>query len=134
LLCRRRWSSAPYESALYLALHDHRVDRAPDIIDRAVAHQLDCAGVGIDLDLADMTAIGEGGEVHRLVALCAQLPAEFLRKIAALDGGAGDRENPNRPVGSLDAELAPGEFEIGRRGLQHMAGDPESLFDDLGRR
>jgi len=33
-----------------LAVHDHRVDRAPDIVDGGITHNLNRAGVGIDLD------------------------------------------------------------------------------------
>ena len=40
----------------------------PTIVDRAVAHDLDRAGLGIDLDLADVAAIGKAGEVDGLVA------------------------------------------------------------------
>ena len=117
-----------------LAVHDHRIDRAPDIVDRAVANQLDRAGLRIDFDLADMATIGKGGEVHGLVALRAEFPAQLIGEVAALDRGAGHREDPDRAVGALHAELAAGELEIGRRGLQHMAGDAQPLFDDLGRR
>src|SRR5207249_4202810 len=45
------------DAAMDLAVHDHRVDRPSDIVDRAVAHDLDGTGVGIDLDLADVAAI-----------------------------------------------------------------------------
>jgi hypothetical protein len=40
-----------------LAVHDHRVDGAADVVDRRVADDLDHAGLRIDLNLADVAAI-----------------------------------------------------------------------------
>jgi hypothetical protein len=41
-------------AAMDLAMHDERVDDGADIVDRAIAHELGDAGLGIDFDLADM--------------------------------------------------------------------------------
>ena len=42
-----------------LAIHDQRVDAAPDIVDDGVAGDVDPSGLGIDLGFADRTAIGK---------------------------------------------------------------------------
>ncbi len=51
-----------------LAMHDHRIDAAADIVDARVAGDLDAAGVGVDLDLAHAGAVGEHLPVHFVVA------------------------------------------------------------------
>src|SRR5215470_15088102 len=43
-----------------LTVHDFWIYRAADVVDRDVAHQRECSRFRIDLDLADMTAIGPG--------------------------------------------------------------------------
>ena len=43
-----------------LALEADRVDHRADIVDHDVADDLERAGIGVDLDLADMAAIGIG--------------------------------------------------------------------------
>ena len=42
-----------------LPVDDYLMDDGADIVDRHIAEDLDHAGVGIDLDLADMTAVRE---------------------------------------------------------------------------
>ena len=63
---------------MHLAVDDHRVDRAPDIVDRAVAHDVEHPGLGVDLDLADMAAVRKRGELDGLVALTAQRTAQLV--------------------------------------------------------
>ena len=70
-------------AAMDLAMHDQRIDRAPDIIDGVVAHDFDDAGVGVDLDLADVAAIGETCEVDCLVAFGTERAAQLLGQIVA---------------------------------------------------
>jgi hypothetical protein len=50
------------DAAMRLAVQDQRIDRAADIVDRAVARELDFAGFPIDLDFGDMEAVREGGD------------------------------------------------------------------------
>ena len=54
-------------AAMGLAVHDQRVDAASDIVDDGIAGNVDPAGLGIDLDLADGTAIGKDRIVHLVV-------------------------------------------------------------------
>ena len=114
-----------------LAVHDHRIDRAADIIDGGITDQFDDAGLGVDLDLADMAAIGEGGEIDGLVAFGGERPAQFVGKIVAPRRLGGNFEDPERAVGALDREAAIDEFDIGRVGLQDVARDLQAFGDDV---
>ena len=42
-----------------LAVNDERVDGPADIVDCCIANQFECAGLAIDLNLADMRALGK---------------------------------------------------------------------------
>ncbi len=53
------------EAAMDLAGDDHRVHLVAEIVDRGQREDVDLAGLGIDLDLAEMDAIGEG-EIRRI--------------------------------------------------------------------
>src|SRR2546425_10853291 len=48
------------DPAMDLALEQQRVDGAAEIVDDGVALNYDVAGIGIDLDLDDVAAVGEG--------------------------------------------------------------------------
>ena len=63
---QQRLPNALGDPALHLALDDHRVDDAPDVIDGGKVDDLCNAGLGVNLYLADMTTAGEG-EVQRVV-------------------------------------------------------------------
>ena len=58
----QRLARALGDAAMGLAVQDQRVHRAADIVDRGVAVDAHHAGLGIDLDLADMPAIGIGAD------------------------------------------------------------------------
>jgi len=55
------------DAAMCLAMQDHRVDRAPDVVDSGVADDIDSAGFRIDLDLADLRAVRKARDRQRLV-------------------------------------------------------------------
>jgi hypothetical protein len=44
-----------------LPVDQQRIDDGAEIIDERIADDLDYSGLGVDLDLGDMAAIGEGG-------------------------------------------------------------------------
>jgi hypothetical protein len=62
-----------------LAVDQHRVHRAAAIVNRGIADNIDKAGLGIDLDLADCTGIGIGGDAHRFVGDPRQRSAQIAR-------------------------------------------------------
>ena len=47
------------DAAMHLALDDHRVDDVAEIVDRRPTDDLGVAGIGIDLDLADVQPAGK---------------------------------------------------------------------------
>ena len=59
-------------AAMGLAVHDHRVDGAPDIVDRRIADDLDRTGLGIDLDLADLGTVRKTRDWQGLVGYRSQ--------------------------------------------------------------
>ena len=63
---QQRLADALRDAAMHLALDDHRIDDGAEVVDRGPADDLGLAGVGIDLDLADVAA-GREGEVGRIV-------------------------------------------------------------------
>ena len=81
-----------------LAVHDHRVDSATDIVDRGITHQIEASGLRIDLDLADMRAIGKAKLQNRLVARAVERSAQFLRQAFVIRRGCGNLENSDMPV------------------------------------
>src|SRR5215472_4549925 len=119
------------DAAMDLAMDDQWVDGAADIVDRRIADDLDDAGIGIDIDLADMAAIREAREIDGLVAFGGKRPAQLLRQVVAAQRRRCGLEYADRPVGALDAKTAVGEFEIGRSCLQHVAGDLRAFGDDV---
>ena len=52
-------ANALYDPARDLAFEQERVDGAPEIVDDGIALDCDAAGIGIDLDLGDLAAVGE---------------------------------------------------------------------------
>ena len=119
------------DAAMDLALQQQRVEHGAHIVDDAVIDDPDLAGVGVDLDLADMAAIGKvlhPGDIARArFEPGFDVGRQFRRKV----GGPRHLDELHRPVGSRHAEGAVDEFEIGLRGLQQMGGDRFRLFDDL---
>ena len=85
-----------------LAMQDHRVDRAADIVDRGVADDLDRAGLGVDLDLADLRAVGEAGDRKRLVRDRGERPPQIRRQDPCVRPRRCDLEEADCPVGAGD--------------------------------
>jgi hypothetical protein len=61
-----------------LTVKDERIDCTAHIIYRGVADDLNLAGIGIDLDLADLRAIGKARDRERLVGNAGERPLQFL--------------------------------------------------------
>ena len=93
------------DTAMYLTMHDHRVHRAPDVIYRGVTCDRHRTRIRIDLDFADMAAIGERGQVHRLIAYAIQA-TQVVRQVVALHGGGCNVEDADRAIRSRDDEAA----------------------------
>ncbi|MEA3192053.1 MAG: aerobic carbon-monoxide dehydrogenase large subunit, partial [Betaproteobacteria bacterium] len=119
-------------TAVDLALDDHRVDDVAEVVDGGPLGDRHDAGLGVDLDLADVDA-GREGEVRRVVegALLQPrlelLPRELVRDV----GLQGDLAEAEGAVGAGDRELAVLELDVALARLEHVAGDLLALGDDL---
>ena len=116
---------------MHLALDDHRVDEAAEIVGGDELHDLGVAGLRVDLDLADVAA-GREGEVGRVVErafLQARLHAR--RQIVRRIGGEADLCPGQLLVGAGDAHLAVGDLDVAFRGFHQMRGDLLRLRLDL---
>ena len=100
------------DAAMGLAVQDHRVDRATDIVDRGIADDLDGTGLGIDLDLADLRAVGKTGDGERLVGDAGERPLQILWQVIARNGGRGDLENADLTIGAGDTVSAAFELDV----------------------
>ena len=114
-----------------LAFHQQRIDDGADVVDHAVAHDLDDAGFRLDLDLADVAAIGEivdteikyrGGDEARL---------HPFRQLGRNGRGLGDLVDGDGLVGLRAREDAVGELGVVERNLQQVRGERVGLDQDL---
>ena len=116
------------DAAMDLSFDHHLVDDIAHVIDGGVADHIDLAGFGIDLDLADMAAIGKG-HLGRDELLGRIQPAiEFCGQIHVLDAIC-QFKNADLPVGPLNPEPSRIELHIGCRRLEHMPGERLAFLD-----
>ena len=97
----------------------------PTVVDVRVAHDLDHAGLGIDLDLADRAAVGKGarrGMVSSLIAVerAAQVIGQVVR---ARSAAAATSNRPSERSVPFTLKRPSREFDVGRVGLQQWRGD-----------
>ena len=52
-------SQTLHDAAMHLSGDKHRIDDPAEIVEHVIGDDLDLAGIGIDLDFADMATIGE---------------------------------------------------------------------------
>ena len=121
------------DAAMYLAFQEQRIDGAADLVDGVVAQDLDGAGLGIDLDLADVTTIGIGRRAAAIGAGLEQPVFHAGRQAARHERGLGDIDQADRFVGAADGERAFLESEIGLGRFQHMRGDFLAVLHHLVR-
>ena len=119
------------DAAMCLAMQDQRVDRSPDIIDRGIADDLHPACFRIDLNLADVRAVGEASDRQRLVGNAVQRALQFLGQARVCLRGPGDFEDADLAVGSGHSVLASIEFDVGLACFEQEACDLAAFFDDL---
>ncbi len=84
-------------AAVDLALDEHRVDHAPDVVHHRVADDRDRARVLVDLDLAHLAAVGKGHRRRRERRRLGEPGLQVRRKLARLVGGAGHRPRSATP-------------------------------------
>src|SRR2546429_95122 len=114
-----------------LSLHEHRVPHAPAVADARVARDAHGAGLLVDLDLADLRAVGERDRRRSERRLLAEARLHPLRKLARHVGGARDVGERHAAVGALHGELPVlVDHVLGSR-LEQARGDPSPALDDL---
>ena len=126
----QRLADALRDAAMDLAVDDQRIDRAADVVDRDIIDQRHFSRIGIDLDFADMRAIGVARVEHGLVAGGVERPLQIFRQILALGCRARHFENADGVVGAFHGEVAVLEFDIGGGGFEQMLGDAQAFFDN----
>src|SRR5439155_3118547 len=119
------------DAAMDLALEADRVHHRADVVDDDVADDLQRAGIGVDLNLTDMAAIGIGVVVGGEGAGLVEAAFEAWRQAAGLERGLGDVGDVDAAVGAGDREIAVGEFYVGGGGFEQMRRNAFALGDDL---
>ena len=94
------------EPAVHLALEGQRVDYRADIVDDDIVDQADRAGLGIDLDLADVT--GAGDTVIAVFTLAIAAGATYLEAahLANYAGGIAVMKRRTATVTRRELEAA----------------------------
>ena len=119
----QRLAEALRDAAVHLAFDEHRVHQRAEVVDDAVFRDADMAGVGVDLDLGDVAAVGE-----RRPGLFGSVAGAGVERLRVARGeffeadGAVRAARAEQPVGEVDV-LA----EVG-------GGERLALVDDRGRR
>src|SRR5581483_1980370 len=112
----QRLPDALGDAALHLALDQHRLQHPAAIVDRGIGGEHGAAGLGVDLDLGDVAAVGEGGGgVDALLAVEAC--------------GGGDLEQADAAVGADDLENAAAIGDVGLRSFENLGGGAAALLD-----
>src|SRR6202012_1654428 len=109
------------DAAVELAGDDHRIDDGAEVVDAGIAHDLDHAGIGIDLDFGDVTAVREGRGRVGCVVVDVERRGHALRHLFVTHP-ARQLHDVYAAVGAGDGEAAVGEFDIGLGGFHHMRG------------
>src|SRR5262249_10950294 len=113
-------ANALYDPAMDLALEQERVDGASEIVDDGVA--LDChdAGIGVDLDLDDVAAVGEGLSWRYAVMRRIEPRLHARRQFRGIARRLRHRENIEAEVGAGHAEYPIGKTYVLRRDLHKL--------------
>ena len=129
---KQRLAHALGDAAMDLALDDHRIDDVAEIVDRGEIHDLDFAGVGVDLDLADLRA-RRIDEVRRVIeGVLVHAGLELGQRVVVRHIGREYRLRQRHVlVGAGHLEGAVLEHDVGHRCFHQMGGDLLALGDDL---
>jgi len=102
-------------------------DHGADIVDDDVLDDLKRAGIRIDLELADMAAVGIGEIGRRKRAGLVEPAFEPRRQIGGAKRRLGHLGQGDMAVGAGDGEIAFGELDIGLRRFEQVGGDAPAL-------
>ena len=122
------------DGAVALALHQERVENAPEIVDRGVADDAHGPGRALDLDLAHVAAVGISHGAGHVVDMAVEPERLGIRPERRIEGSARDLGEARRPVGAGDAVASVREGDILRPRLQQGGGDRAALLHGVLRR
>src|SRR5215831_10843178 len=133
-LLHQRLPRALRDAAVDLTLERQRIDHRADVVDHDVRGQPDLARLGIDLDLADVTACRVGERRRRVRP--GLVEAGFDAGRQPLDAERRFRHllERHRAVGTGHDEPPRSELHVGLGGLEQMGRDPLPFDDQLVRR
>src|SRR5262249_37159312 len=97
-------ANALHDPTMDLALEQERADGAAEIVDDSVALNYDGAGIGIDLDLDDVAAVGEGLSWRHAVMRRIEPRLYPCRPFRGVARRLRHRENIEAEVGAGHAE------------------------------
>ncbi len=125
-------ADALHGAAMQLALDDHRIDDGAEIVDAGIFHHRDHAGIGIDLDLGDMAAVGEGGGGALAHMAHVERGRHAFRQVDPAADLLGQVHDADGAIGAGDDEAAVLELDVGGGRFQHVRRDLAALLDHLG--
>src|SRR6266481_4031598 len=123
------------DAARDLSLQQQRIDDGADVVHDAVAHDLYFAGLLIDLELADVAAVGEILHRRKIGRGRDQPDIHVFRQLRRLHRLLRYILDGERPVGLGTGEHAVGKVDITRIDVEEMRRDRLALgCDPLDRR
>ena len=123
-------ADALYDPAMDLALEQERVDGAAEIVDDRVALDCDAAGIGIDLDLGDVAAVGEGLSWRYAVMRRVQPRLHSRRQFRGIARRLRHRENVEAEIGAGHAKYPINKTYVLRRDFQKVRSEQRAFVDD----
>ena len=117
-----------------LALQADRIHDRADVVDHGIALEPDLAGLGIDLDLADVATVGIGVLLSQEGGVLVEPALEALGPLGGVERRHRHLLQRHRLVGAGDLEDAIGELDVLLAGLEQVPGDHLALRDHLARR
>ncbi len=127
-------ADALHHTAVHLAFDDHRIDQCAEIVDAGIFHDLDKAGLRIDLDFGDVATIRIGrsagpiADMHHIKRL-----RNIGRRLEASVKFLRELHDRDRAIRSDDNEAPVFERDIRRCRFENVSGKLLAVVDDLGR-
>ena len=107
-------------AAVELSDHYCGIDNPPDIVDRGIGHYRDFAGLGGELNLADMAGVGPGRPAHRARGFDMDAPPGL---------GRGQLKQADTDIGAAHAKAPAPVVQVVRSGFQMLGGQGAGLFN-----
>src|SRR5262249_36585777 len=111
-------ANALHDASMDLALEQERVDGAAKIVDDRVAFDCGDAGIGIDLDLGDVAAVGEGLSWRHAVMCRIEPRLHACRQFRGIARRLRHRETREEEVGGGHPESPTEKTSVLRRYFQ----------------